>query len=513
MATDLLRVIQNMFLVNSNRKKINGPFTPYFYRIIGVKNNENYDDVLATLKKKCDEHNDCTVVFDGQIPLSGEMELIEYIYGELNSMNVNNICNEEIIIFDDTEINQIFLQSLQYVILLAIKNENFFNETVRNNFITKLIVWTYSWVKNINMKSEINPKCIYYGNIEKHEVYFLIMLYKMGYDVLYLNPLKEEYWDKIDIDKLSTCYKEQRIVEIESFDVKSKRGKEIEVVETITKQIQRNIHEELFSDTGMYKPWQFRSGYTKSILLDTILEDIYIYWNEPAKLRDGFKVENGIVTVPCFFYKIDGQYSDIMENQKLLKYCINSKNTLFYNNGNISNNIAVSNEMYELMFCQLSDGTYDINEIKKCKVYTLSKYSEELQNFILNKFNELILDKSILKMDFDKEKSLQILVLILSLNEKIIRLIDNFDFVFDIPKIVIYLNNEDSISENMVILLAYLHKIGIDIVIFNPSGLFNINKFIKEEKINIIRLEEIKYDCNFNKIINHKQGFFARLIK
>ena len=115
-------------------------------------------------------------------------------------------------------------------------------------------------------------------------------------------------------------------------------------------------------------------------------------------------------------------------------------------------------------------------------------------------------------MSFDKKLSLKLLALILYLNESIIRIIDNFDFVFSIPKIVIYLNGEDTINEWMVILLCYLHNIGIDIVIFNPSGSFNINKYIKEDKIVINRLEEMRYDCKFDEMINYKQSFFSRIM-
>ena len=82
------------------------------------------------------------------------------------------------------------------------------------------------------------------------------------------------------------------------------KGKIVDVVKTLTKQIQNEVHEELFVNTGIFKPWQFRSGFTKSVLLDTILEDIYIYYNEPAKLREGFEVNEKIVKVPCFFKKI-----------------------------------------------------------------------------------------------------------------------------------------------------------------------------------------------------------------
>ena len=512
MAIDLLRTIQEMFSDNYNRKDLNGQFNPYFNRFIGVKNLDNYNDILSTLKKKCTDNKDVSLIFDGEVPLNGEMELIEYIYNELNTMNVFNIANEEIVIFNNEEVNKIFLNALQYTILLAIKNEKFFNDTIRNNFITKLIVWTYSWLKNIDFQESMNPKCIYYGNIQKHEIYFLIMMYKMGLDILYINPLREENWDHIDTDNLSVLQMDKGILEIETFEEKASKGHEIEVVETITKKIERDVHENLFSDTGIFKPWQFRKGTTKSVLLDGILEDIYIYWNEPSKNRAGFEVKEDVVTIPCFFYKIDGQYNSITENQRLIKHCLNVPNALFFNTGNISRDISITNDMYELMFCQLSNGSFDIEEIKKSRIYTLSKYNDDLQNLLLNKFNEFIMENKILKNPFNKKLTLKLLGLILYLNESIIRIIDNFDFTSSIPKIVIYLNNEETISEWMVMLLCYLHNIGIDIVIFNPSGSFNINKYIKEDEIIISRLENISYNVNFNDVINYKQSFFAKFI-
>ncbi|MGL4911880.1 MAG: YceG family protein, partial [Romboutsia sp.] len=488
----------------------------YFYRFIGVKDKDTYNNELKLLQLKCSEIENKSIIFDREIPLSPEMELIQYIYNELQTMDINNIVNQDITIFDDYEINNKFLNSLQYVVNLAIHNEKFFNENIRNNFITKLIVWVYMFAKDIDFNGEINPKCIYYGTIQRHEIYFLMLLSKMDFDIIYLNPLKEEYFEEIDIDKLSIGQKEIQIDVVESFKERCEKGKLTDNIETLTKQIQSEIHEELFVNTGMFKPWQFRNGFTKSVVLDTILEDIYIYYNEPAKLRDGFGVEGKTVKVPCFFKKIDGEHLDVSEYQKMVKYCIESSpNTLFFNNSHISQDIDVSGDMFKLMFCQLSDGTFDIEEIKKLDIYRFKKYSEETQNFLLNKFNEVITRKDLYVQSLDKESSLKLLVLILSLNEDIVRLIDNFDFVDRVPKIVIYLNNEDGINENMAMLLGYIHNIGIDIIIFNPSGLCNISNIINSERFNNARLQNINYKSNYKNLIkmNTKQGVFSKLFK
>lgn len=513
MSINLKNITNSMFRSRYERESTYTTFKAYFYRFIGIEDLSEYDDILKTIQVKCNEEEDKCIIFDGSIPLSGEMELIQYIFNELSNMNVFRMIGEDITIFDNRDINFSFLQGLDYVIPIAISKENFFNDNVRNNFITKLIVWVYTYAKDIVYDGKITPKCIYYGNITKHEIYFLMLLYKMGFDVLYINPLREELWDEIDTEGISTSIKNMGLVGIETFEEKAKRGKVIETFETATKQLQRDIEENLFTDTGIYKPWQFRKGYTKSVLLDTIVEDIYIYWNEPAKLRSGFKVEKNNVRVPAFFYKIDGEYHDEFQYQKLVKHCASAQNARLFNTGNISRDVNITEDMYQLMFCQLSDGTFDIEELKKMPMYKFSKYNEDVQNFLLKKINETIISKEIFKNTFNKEEILKLVVLIMNLNEDIVRMIDNFDFASNIPKIIIYLNNEEAISTNMQLILGYLHIIGIDIVIFDPSGLFNINNVIKEKSINSVRLEKMNYNSDFNRLMNLKKSVFSRILK
>lgn len=513
MNMDFYSISSYMFKNYRDRTDGYEQFKPCFFRFIGADNEELYNNSIKALKEEIESHKEICVFFENTIPVNAEFELIQYIYNELDRMDVRNIKSQEIVLFQNENINRLFLEALNYVVLLSIKKENFFNDNVRNNFISKLIVWVYSFIREIKFDDETNPKCIYYGEISRHEIYFLILLYLMGFDVIYMNPLKEKYFSEIDEDNLSQCKKSMGILQLESFKERASKGKDITVIESTTKKIQKDVQDMLFTGTGIYKPWQFREGYTKSILLDTIVEEICSNWNEPARLREGFKVTNDLVSVPCFFYKIDGQFLDLSEYKKLVQCCIESPNTLFFNNGNISNEYLLTDDVYELMFCQLSDGSFDIEEIKKTSIYKFKKYSKEVQDFILKKVNEIILNNEIFNINLEKETTLKLLVLVLSLNEKIVRLIDNFDFIGDIPKIVIYLNNEEEISESMTMLLGYLHVVGMDIVIFNPSGLFNINHVIKEGKIIDVRLQKMSYDSTYKSILGFKQSVFSRILK
>ena len=510
---ELMSLTHTIFRKNYERESNYADFKSCFYRFIGVKEENNYDNVIKTLQVRCSENENVCLVFDNDLPMQGEMELMQYIYNELGNMNIYNLSSEDITIIDNIEQNAKFLNALEYAVNLALKKESFFNDSVRNNFITKLIVWAYSYLRDIDYGSEINAKCIYYGNIDKHAVYFLIMLYKMGFDVVYINPLKEEYFAELDVDNLSICEKYMGILNIESFERRASNGKAIDNVESITKQIQRDVQSQLFDGTGLFMPWQFRDGNTKSILIDGITDDMYSYWNEDAKVRPGFKVKGKVVTVPCMFKKVDGVYRDMMEYQKLISCCSKSRNTLFFNSGFLSDETKVNQEMYELMFCQLSDGSFDINEIKKTSIYKFGNYSEDVQNLLLNKFNEAISGKTVYSKELDKETRIKLLMLILTLNEQIVRLVDNFDFTAAIPKITIFLNNEDRITDNILMLLGYLYTIGMDIVIFNPAGTLNITGILNNNIVNIDRLETMDYKASYRKIMSLKSGFFSKFLK
>ena len=127
MSINLKYIINNIFK-NKDEK--------YFYRFIGIENKDTFNDELKTLQDKCSKFQDKCVIFDNEIPLSAEMELIQYIYNELQTMDISILVNQEIVIFDEFEVNYKFLQALQYCVDLSIRKENFFNTKIRNNIIT-----------------------------------------------------------------------------------------------------------------------------------------------------------------------------------------------------------------------------------------------------------------------------------------------------------------------------------------------------------------------------------------
>jgi 23S rRNA U2552 (ribose-2'-O)-methylase RlmE/FtsJ len=105
------------------------------------------------------------------------------------------------------------------------------------------------------------------------------------------------------------------------------------------------------------------------------------------------------------------------------------------------------------------------------------------------------------------------MMMVMNMDAVFIRAIDNFDFTSYIPKIVIFLEKETVLDNTFACFLGFFTKIGFDIVIFDPSGLYNPHVILNEDHLNIIRLDEMNYESTYeslSQIKEKKEGFFKR---
>ncbi|MGL5296318.1 MAG: YceG family protein, partial [Culicoidibacterales bacterium] len=188
--------------------------------------------------------------------------------------------------------------------------------------------------------------------------------------------------------------------------------------------------------------------------------------------------------------------------------CTNSANTYTYRNGEFSDFDIKRDDFFQLMFCQRSDGTYEAEEIKKLPFYRFGKYAQELQDFIISKANELIQADHFFVTTLSNEQKMECVYRILNLNEELVRAIDNFDFTKNIPKIVIFLENETTITFESLILLCYFSIIGFDIIIFNPSGTCNPYSVVEKSIIFTHRLAEMNYQMTYSNVLTFKKSLF-----
>lgn len=494
---------------NLTRQGIQTEFKPVFLRYIGIDNQNEYNDVLATFVDKVNTNKDISILFENEIPFPQNFNLMSAVSEALNTIDVSHFKDGDVVIFNDNILDNMFTEALNDVVSIAIANENFANISMRNSFITKLIMWSYTYMAHIDFHTNRNPKCIYYGNISHHEIYFLLLLYRMTFDVIYINPLKDEDFELLDIDHLSTLVASNYIMPVDTLTNRTANAKVLTYNESYLYQMQTQIDNTLYGD-GVYKPWQLRSYTPIAITKQSTLIDLEQNINEPAKVRDGFVVNGNTVNIPCFFMKLDGIYKDQEVYNQLVSKCTNTAISEVF----ITQDFVLpwkNEDMYALAFTQLSNGMFDIEEIKKLPFYTYSKYKSEVQNLLLNKINE-ILSSNILQIVQTKEETLRYVMMLLNLNERLIRLVDNFDFANDIVKVIVFLENNQILTNDTMLVLAFLHTIGMDILIFDPSGMTNTDNIISSNIISNIRLEYMKYDLTFaDTKKKQKKGFWKKL--
>ena len=513
----LKTLVHQLWKSKAERQGISTEFKPYFLGYIGVEDQREYNNILATLKSKAEEDEQHTVLFDNSLPFEVNFDFMNSIKSELERMDVFHLKNEDLLMFPDANYNQLFVSSVQEIINLAVQKENFPNDSVRNNFITKLLLHVYNHIlpKTIADQIVTTNKCIYYGNIERRDVYFLLLLSKMQWDVLYLNPLKEvDFLQEVGL----ALHVNKQILPIETFESRANSGVAIQQFDSITLGFEQEMEQELFTGSGLFRPWQFKKGTTKNLFFNSTIIDLENNWNEEARARQGFSVEGRVVQVPNFFYEIEGEYANQQQYKELVQKLTKSPN-LILSKGQVADFLDITaseQQVFEISFCQLNDGAFDTEKLKELSFYKYAPFNDDTERFILEKINETLLDTNLFATPLaSKTDVLMFVAVCLQLNKKVIRLIDSFDYPFTIPKIVVFLDKEASIDGQLPYILGFLHKIGFDIAVFSPAGMSDLSSYITRGRFNWQRLEVINYERTYDSIQSivsrSKGGFFSKL--
>jgi hypothetical protein len=491
---------------DSERKGLNPQFKPLYVKFVGTEDPNNYNNILATLSDFHEKYKSISVLFENEIPFNPNLDFLRNIKQDLSSMNLYNLSQEEITMFTIPQLNTIFLKALEDVVNSARMKEQFPNKSIEINFISRLLLTVYNYIFNLDYTLGITPKCILYGKLEKHDSYFLDLLHKMDFDVIYINPYEDtQFLPNAELIKNTI------IPDNKTFIQRVKSGTVINVIKSNTLKYEQELETQFFTN-GVYKPWQFKDGYTKALFFNSSLIDILHNWKEPAKVRDGFEVNNKTVTVPHFFFEIEGEHKN--ENE-YIDFVLNLQNESvenfyvinFNSHNDFIKNINNEEEKFEISFGIRNDGTIDNKTFKALKFYSWDAYNDSTEDFILNKINELIQSKTI-NNNFNKKEIIDLSYHILKMNDKFVEMIDSFDFVNNIPKLIVFLEDKKSLDEQSCTIIDFLNIVGFDIIILSPAGMSNISSYINKSKYNTIRLDKIVYN---QKIINKRKSFFSKL--
>ncbi|BDR67974.1 hypothetical protein N072000002_20790 [Clostridium tetani] len=515
--------------------KSNPPIVPtYFYRYIGItKNQDEYYNNLYKLDKNLSDLNNLYLKFISNIPFNTDSELIKKtanLWGNLDPFNDK----KKIFLFSSIKLvkalplfpNELTQTSINegfnYIFNLYIKNTQNINATKIKNFTLKILTWINKFIPNLfenvdynkNETNDIfNPKIIYYGNIKNHEIYFLIFLSKIGCDVLYINSYSDEAF--LEIDKENTY---SNIIELNAKSpLKDFPKREvISRTETIAFKASNEIEEIIYDEeSGLYKPWQFENYNVEPVTLKTTYDELKILWNEEARMRTGFKIENGTIYIPNIFAKISGVTEDINIYWKDLSYFKLTGANLFISNLPFTEINYSKHDLYRLSYLINNDGYLNEDSLIKSEFYKFSYLKTSLQKTMIKKIND-IFELPLFKKEVNKEFKLKILMTILNIDKNLIELLQSFDYPFKIPKLIIYSKDENNFSDEDSIIITFLNLIGFDILIITPTGYNNIENQIPRKYYDIHKFKKINLNLelvNLDNINKKKFSFLSKLFK
>lgn len=270
------------------------------------------------------------------------------------------------------------------------------------------------------------------------------------------------------------------------------------------------------------------------VTLDCTEEDINSAINESIILRPYFEYKNKKAKIPVFFTCIKGVYNDIGEYLKLVNICENAKNNIFIKNvsellneksiiGSLFKNTKIEevfNEKINVNINKIKEtvgSVFNINEYKYAKYFDKSlnkfnvediiqsrdkgmlKYSIDMQRYLLNKLNSYLNGYYFVTQIDDAEK-LRLIECIADLNNEIVAKINNFEVSNISPKITLFLERVNSLSNLDILFLGYLHTLGMDILIFTPAGLSNLELILSRKMFSTLSLESLNSNVNLHLI-------------
>lgn len=438
---------------------------------------------------------------------------------------------------------------------------NYFNSSFEN--ITSSLINKNNEVENnqqiwiaLNVLKNISLQILEEVDLELHKNCF-IFLDKEAQDLIlnqnktieiFLNSLKDLFIEtRFSTVLFNPCntsfnlFKESENVKLVSLKEKGdisieeiqETGKEIKEIVSDTIEYEKKTKQLL--EGLVYQNQDLKQKYLSTPFYNATITDFLVFSDKEARFRKGFETNEKEVVVPTFAFLIEGYdfelYRKIVEvvqkNNKSIvllqdKTRKNQGDGLFtenYFNSEVSDEVAKARTHSEKIIAlqnlrtkiteelKLKVEKYLLKEIKfntvklslsndifNDKIYRFQGFNRNVNEFLLRKINEYIEDR-----EFNEEKAIHFVSLVLQLKQNIIEYIDGLNPSSYIPTIIVFLQERTILEKDNILMLGFLRTLGFDVVILSPAALSGVTQ--EDFDFNANRLEQTKYDLNADEII------------
>ena len=456
-----------------------GKFENLFINYIGYFN--DFENKVKTLYKASEKNN--WLFFDSKI--------------EIDKTPITLKEDGFIDFFDTEEKNNKLKEIVKELIEEISKNIEWQSKIKETNTKIKLAKFLLKYKKYIlNDNSIYNNVCIYYGNLEKEEFYFLLLLYALSFDIIIISPEGKGFECSYTENYITDSYKSISLTDVLSI------GKENKKIVSSAKIIEEQVKNILYDNESSIK--ENNNQYEiEPVLYDCTTADIYGMLNEQAKFREGFEIIDDKIQMPHICIEINGCYEDLFEYQRLLKHIDSSENIVYREKINFKGfymNLVSCFHLFKTIKGQRNkifnyrEGNEKLEFSDKTKEKIIDNLIDIINNCFINLNNS------------DRDKGITESILI---DSEFIKLYEDFDGLKEVPKVCFKLNNSINIETIFIILL--LSSLGFDVIVLNISGSSLLKKYIKEDYFTCINLETKKSSLHYEDILTLKKKKFFGL--
>lgn len=414
--------------------------------------------------------------------------------------------------FSDNRIQRTVEEALKKVMTHFIETHpGGFRHEKTHRFLMDLVKWSHNHLhawKDEMVPEENMPKVLWYGEAKESQLYFLVFLFYVGCDLLIFEPTELDLFASFpDVkEALSVISYPERETEILPFPTE-KLARARTVAYQASAELSSVIHHE---NSGFYRPWQFRQYEPKSLTLKTTYDEVFILGKELARIRPNFVAEKQQVVIPSIFAKIAGVSRNKNEYWKQAHSLYEQPlvTTLDYFPFTKE---STQNYILHYRKCLGSDGKLIPEKMMEGNFWGYQRETNHVQEAIAHAIRRCCEKPKLQPLRGETMEQLQLYMFtqLVDIPDKFITLLQQFDYAQVVPKVLVYNNGTRGVlSRSDAAVLLLLHELGMDVVIWNPSGQVDLEEYVEEKWFDIHWLEEMVFEQPFK-----PQSIFKKWIK
>lgn len=392
----------------------------------------------------------------------------------------------------NTKYRNHFVDTLRKMLsILEVRYPKFKSHNVQRVFLD-FVKWSNyyfpKWLEENDFENAI-PKILWYGPLKESEAFFVYFLYLFGFDVVIFKPDAVDDFANYGIPDFPTEKLENKM---ETFEFPFEKPLQ---VQTMTAQAETLVQEHLYSNAALNYPWKYAEYETRTRILNTTYDELFILSKAQLYLREGFTDEPGIVYLPVLFAKIEGIADNTKDYAQKLSSLTEGELTHVATNFPLLP-VQKSNMQFHMRDASES-GKLIPEKIMNLSIWPYKTMPIGAQRNIARTMIRLIEGDYIQPLAGQRKEDHEQYLFgqILLIPQDVMRLYQQFDYSSNNPKLVVFKEQQSGeLQRQDAVMIVFLSLLGFDVFLFNPEGSIDIEQYIAEQLLNKYRLEKFSFD-------------------